>query len=334
MPTGSPRIHPAPVPVTASIILPTPFAPVLATAPVPVHAPASAHAPIPAPTPAPAPAPAPIPALVPTPELNVGVEAPPELESDDLLQSLGFVINLRGRFLICLGCNKPILPSHASGHSHDQHQMPRFNMTLLNRYISYHRLFTESNQFQDFFFGPSPPSFPLPTLNIAFEGVDIEPAYHCSRCVHATSTLSSIRVHWSRKHSNIPFTQPEVGLGQYIFLSPQFGRWLPVRRRLNSPTADKLFSLCLTAYSHLPIHLPISKQSVAGEPPPWLRKIGWLLWVEKYDMAEVEDFFKSVRTHSLFKPTVDLLTLYVEDAMEGLVKVPPQIRQMLRSITV
>lgn len=260
------------------------------------------------------------------------IEALGELVSDKLLESLGYVINTRGRFLICMGCRKPTLPSLASGHAHEQHGLPKFEHDLLQPYIHDYELFESADDFEKTFLLPSPSPDHPPISHIAFDGVDVKSAYRCSKCAHVRGTVKSIESHWREDHKGTPFQKPISEPGQCIYLSSQFRRWLLVQPRLSSPTMDDTMQACLDAYYRLPDKLGPADTN-AREPPPWLRKLGWLKWMSGYDSAVLDDFVQSVRAHSLFRNLSDVLVSYLEKAMNALDEMPAQIRQILRSVT-
>lgn len=267
-----------------------------------------------------------------TPVTSNEVETTGELFSDKLLASLGYIINTRGRFLICIGCHKPILPSFASGYAHEQHNLPKFDYDLLQPYIYKYNLFSNVEDFTTVFFPSSPSPDQSHALHIAFDRVNVESVYQCSKCSHIRSTVKSVESHWRDNHKGVTFQQPIVERAQCIYLCPQFRRWLPVQPRLSSPTMDDGMQALLKAYYALPDNLS-SADTNAREPPLWLRKLGWLKWISNYDSAILDDFVESVKTHPLFRCLSNTLTSYLEKAMDVLDEMPPQIRQILQSVT-
>lgn len=253
---------------------------------------------------------------------------PSELYSDEVLESLGYIVNTRGRFLICTGCFKPVLPCLASGHAHENYNREPFNPEVLEAYIYKYRLFEKETEFDAVFFSSLAPQ-------LAFEGLEIKSAFGCSLCLHARSTVKSLQNHWRDRHAGIPFQRPDSEEPvQYIYLSPQYRRLLPVIPALSTPDADDLMEACLAAYDHLPKNLdPAGADVNAREPPPWLRMLGWLKWVSGYKPCAIAGFVQSVKKEDLFGLVSDALTGYLERAMRILVDMPSQIRQTLRSIT-
>lgn len=239
------------------------------------------------------------------------------------------MINMRGRFLVCMGCLKPVLPSLASGHAHENHNRERFEGKVLEPYICKYRLFQKAADFDISFFSSSA------TPPLAFQGLKIQSGFSCSLCLHARSTVQSLQNHWREKHVGIRFQQPDSEEPvQCIFLCPQYARLLPVIPSLVHSDTDEAMEACFAAYERLPQHLdPAAADVNAREPPPWLRMLGWLRWVSDYKPSKVAEFVDSVKTDGLFSLISDAVIGYLERAMEVLSDMPSQIRQTLRSLT-
>lgn len=260
-----------------------------------------------------------------------------ELATHPVLNSLGYIVNKRGRFLICTTCHLPVLPSMASGHAHGHYpEQVRFSPQVLEGPegpIKKFNLFIKAKDFQDAFFSTTPSTLPP----LAFQGVPVQYAYACSDsdCVHARSNPKSLETHWRERHSGKPFIEPAPVPCQLIYLSPQFNRLLPITLGLSSPAADDDMRACLQAYRLLPKQEPLEPDTHVREPPPWLRKLGWLDWISNnpQDLERLQTFKDTVKTDPLFHLLTQFLTRYLAHGMQLLRQMPPQIRQRLRSIT-
>lgn len=201
--------------------------------------------------------------------------------------------------------------------------MARVDLATLDNVVSRFSLFTTVVDFQTH----------LDTLRnvIAFDGIHVNQAYHCTECRHAATTRGSMKSHWSRKHRGIKRPKLKLAPVQRILLTSKYDRWIPVQPKLNSPQAQDAMTAWTDAYASLsPIKPPPTK---ANEPQPWLRTLGWLRFVEGLNPEDMAGLVDSVKKDPLFKTLSDALVEYLRNAMHMLGVVPHQVRQILRSIT-
>lgn len=246
-----------------------------------------------------------------------------ELVTNSDLEAIGCVVNTRGHFLICLGCDQAVLPSIYPGHGHSQHNMDPFDIAVLDKLVSEFDLFKTATDFHNH----------LATLNniVAFDGLDVVHAYRCPKCRHGATTSGSMKSHWSRKHKGLRRPRLPVGSVQRIYLSPQYNRWVPVQDKLNSTQAQDSMTAWINAYAQLPVITP--PPTSTNEPPPWLQKLGWLKFVATINPQKMAEFLDKLRNDWVFKSLSDALVEYLRHAMIVLVTMPIPARQVLRSIT-
>lgn len=235
----------------------------------------------------------------------------------------GFIVNTRGKFLICTSCRRAILGSIAASHAHG-HKLKSFRKNSIETYIRHqHLLNTEADL----------DTFLQVKCHLEFKGLETIDGYMCGHCHYICGKEQAMRQHLSDTHQHLPSRRRySIVKVQHAYFHPNPNVFIRVREQLETPQATDLRTLWDQSQPDFTSIIP-STVLPTRQLPPWLNTLKWNDHLRGTNPNTVTEVLAAMAKTSEYQLLYKSITFYLENAMRRLNNMLPQIRQVLKSVT-
>lgn len=189
-----------------------------------------------------------------------------QLGTDEFLESIGFRVNMHYNLLICMDCQKTILPSHIAGHLKSSHGFSLASINeKLQETVKQYAIYEDTSM-------PQPPPY---TKRV--EGLPMTRGLKCKDCDYACGSKETARAH----HNAHPLktVQFEECFVQSYFVGPYPKRYFAVTPPSEPAQEQNLYDVYKTTIKPTIPKVELNAPESLREINPLLKKTEWHLYL-------------------------------------------------------